>query len=292
MSDAGLPRLGFDVGGVLSNLENDVADMQLSPGVVKLLSPVRALIGAENMVLISKVGYKRRLRTEELISRSWLLSSCFPPERCFFNRCDEQDKAQWKLLVCQRQRVNIMVDDNHHICKTLRAAGVRCFRPVGRGRERDARFPDNFLSPEDAVRAVIKELTECRQRLGLPTPAFNVFGVNVPPPISQTSTAPAVMPVVQDKQDEPAAMPEPENPEDSLVGWRALPGFVPAEATRQSQSSCKGRHLHQPADRRRKLLGFCEWQNECFEQAKKARCQSCVEKWLEELQDTTRPSWQ
>lgn len=292
MSDAGLPRLGFDVGGVLSTLGDDVADMQLSPGVVKLLSPVRALIGAENMVLISKVGYKRRLRTEELISRSWLLSSCFPPERCFFNRCDEQDKAQWKLLVCQRQRVNIMVDDNHHICKTLRAAGVRCFRPVGRGRERDARFPDNFLSPEDAVRAVIKELTECRQRLGLPTAPFNVFGVNVPPPISQTSTAPAVMPVVQDKQDEPAAMPEPENPEDSLVGWRALPGFVPAEATRQSQSSCKGRHLHQPADRRRKLLGFCEWQNECFEQAKKARCQSCVEKWLEELQDTTRPSWQ
>ena len=299
VNHAAMPRLGFDVGGVLSSLEtHDVADMQLSPGVVELLSSVRALTGPENMVLISRVGHERRFRIEELISRSSLLSSCFPPERRFFNRCDSEDKAQWKLRVCQRQRVNIMVDDSFHICKTLRAAGVRCFRPVGRGRERDARYPDNFLSPEDAVRAVIKELTECRQRLGLPAAPFNVFSENVPLPISlllsqsATSTAPAVMPVVQVKQDEPAAMPEPENPEDSLVGWRALPGHVPAEATRQSQSSCKGRHLHQPADRRRKLLSFREWQNECFEQAKRARCQSCVEKWTEELQDTTRPSWQ
>jgi hypothetical protein len=287
-----LPKLGFDVGGVLSPLGNDVADMQLSADVVELLSQVQVLTGAENMVLISKVGYKRRRRIEELISRSPLLSSCFPSDRRFFSRCDEEDTTQWKLLVCRRQKVNIMVDDSYHICKTLRAAGVRCFRPVRPGRGRDVTHHDNFLSPEDAVRAVVRELTECRQRLGMPTAPFNVFGVSVPLPISQPYTAAAVLLVAQVKQDEPAALPEQENPEDSLVGWRSLPGPVPAEPTKQSQSNCKGRHLHQPANRRRKLLSFREWQNECFEQAKIARCQSCVEKWCEELQETVRPSWQ
>jgi hypothetical protein len=289
---ATLLKIGFDVGGVLSPIGNDVPDMQFSAGVVELLSQVRVLTGAENMVLISKVGYKRRCRIEKLISRSPLLSSCFPRERRFFSRCDEEDAAQWKLHVCRRQRVNIMVDDSYHNCKILRIANVRCFRPVGPGRERDVIHHDNFPSPEDAVRAVIRELTECRQRLGMPTAPFTVFRANAPLPISQPCTAAAVLPVAQVKQDEPTALPEQENPEDSLIGWRSLPELVPAETTEQSRSSCKGRHLHQPAERRRRLLSFREWQNECFEQAKIARCQSCVEKWREELQETVRLSWQ
>ena len=151
---------------------------------------------------------------------------------------------------------------------------------------------DNFLSPEDAVRAVVRELIECRRRLGMPTAPFNVFGANVPPPISQPCTEVAVLPAAQVEQDEPAAFLEPENLEDSLVGWRLLPEPVPAEPTEQSQSSCLGRHLHQPAVHRRKRMSFREWQNECFVQAKTARCQSCVEKWCEVLQETRRSSWQ
>ncbi len=282
-SNPALPKLGFDVGGVLSPLENDVPDMQLSVGVVELLSHVRVLTGAENMVLISKVGYKRRRRIEGLISRCPLLSSCFPPERRFFSRCDKEDSARWKLRVCRRQRVNIMVDDSFHICKILRLAGVRCFRPLGHCRRRDITHHDNFLSPEDAVRAVVRELTECRQRLGMPTAPFAAFRATGPLPISQPCTAAAVLPVAPVKQDEPTALPEQENPEDSPVDLCSSPEPVVAETTEQPRSSCKGRHLHQPAVARRRLLSFREWQNECFEQAKIARCQRCVEKWREEL---------
>ncbi len=326
MSNEDLPKVGFDVGGVLSPLENDVPDMQLSGGVVKLLSDVRVLTGAENMVLISKVGYNRRCRIEELISKCPLLSLCFPEERRFFSRCDKENPAGWKVRVCRGEGVSIMVDDSFHICRKLRAAGVRCFRPLGHCRRKDCEHHDNFLSPEDAVRAVIRELTEVRERLGLPTAPFTVFRATVPLPISKPCAAATVLPVAQVKQDQGAALLEQENPEDSLIGWRSLgePVFaetnerfkrrrvVPLrmqenpedavveafpspkppfeETTEQPRSSCKGRHLHQPAVARRRLLSFREWQNECFEQAKIARCQRCVEQWREVLHNAQSKS--
>ncbi len=156
---------------------------------------------------------------------------------------------------------------------------------------------DNFPSPEDTVRAVVRELIERSKRLGMPTAPFNVFGANVPLQSSQSCTALAVLPTAEVKQDKQAAFLVPENPEDSLAGWRLLPEPVPAEPTERSRSSrsrssCQGRHLHQPAVHRRKCMSFCEWQNECFVLAKLARCQNCVEKWREVLSETVRPSWQ
>ena len=289
-----LPKLGFDVGGVLSSLGTNVTDMQLSADVVKLLSHVKLLAGAENMVLISKVDVQRRCEIKNFISRTPLLSSCFPPDRCFFGTCDKEDAALWKLSVVRDQKVDIMVDDSYNVCKAIRTAGFRCIRPVKSGRGRDVMHHDNFLSPEEAVRAVVRELIKCRQRLRMPTAPFNVFGANVPPSISQHRSVAVVLPVAENKQDEPAAFLEPEKPEDSLAGWRRLPEPVPAETTERSQSSCLGRHLHQPAVCRRKRMSFRQWQIECLEQAKIARCQSCVRKWREvfAIDDDMTNSWQ
>ena len=289
-----LPKLGFDVGGVLSSLGTNVTDMQLSADVVKLLSHVKLLAGAENMVLISKVDDQRRCEIKNFISRTPLLSSCFPPDRCFFGTCDTEDAALWKLSVLRDQKVDIMVDDSYNVCKAIRTAGFRCIRSVKSDRGRDVTHHDNFFSREEAVRAVVRELIKCRQRLGMPTAPFNVFGANVPPSISKHRSAAVLLPVAEKKQEGSVAFLEPEKPEDSLAGWRSLPEPVPAETMERSQSSCLGRHLHQPAVHRRKRMSFRQWQIACFEEAKIARCQSCVRKWREvfAIDDDTTNSWQ
>ncbi len=269
-----LPRIGFDIGPVLSSLGRDDDSMHLMNEVVQLLHFVKLLAGEDNMFFISFMGKAQQQQTSLLMQKYPLMMSCFPSSRRFFN--DSSTPAICMLQVCRKLSIDLMLEDNFGVCEVLRNADIRCFCPVFSESEKKCILPDNFGSWQDAVRGLLRELLETRQRLGIPDQPFNVFG-----PSSQRIKRTVVSEVPSQKRSR-ADTELPVRAQDSLDGWRLLALLSSIGTTEQVQNEeeqCKGRHTHQPSEKLRMPMTFPEWCDKCHQLAKEAGCLQCVTRW-------------
>ena len=267
-----LPRIGFDIGPVLSSLGRDDDSMHLSNEVVQLLHFVQLLAGDDNMFFISFMGKAQQQQALLLMQKYPRLMSCFPSTRRFFK--DSSTPETWMLQVCRKLSIDLMLGDHLGVCEVLRNAGIRCFCPVFSESEKKCNLPDNFGSWQDAVRGLLCELLETRHRLGIPDQPFNVF-----PGGGQRIKRTVVSEVIPQKRSRTEAE-LPVSLEDSLEGWGVLKRSSSAGTTEQVQNEeerCKGRHMHQPTHG--KLMTFPEWCDKCRLLAKEVGCISCVTRW-------------
>ena len=267
-----LPRIGFDIGPVLSSLGCDDDSMHLLSEVVQLLHYAKLLAGGDNMFFISFMGKPQQQRALVLMRKYPQLMSCFPSTRRFFN--DRYTPETWMLQVCRTLSIDLMLGFHLGICEEMRNAGIRCFCPVFSESEKKCNLPDNFGSWEDAVRGLLFELLETRHRLGIPEQPFNVF-----PAGGQRIKRTVVSQVISQKRSRTEAE-LPVSLEDSLEGRGVLARLSSAGTTEQVQNEeerCKGRHMHQPTNW--KLMTFPEWCDKCRQLAKEAGCISCVTHW-------------
>ena len=203
------------------------------------------------MFFISFMGKSQQHQTLLLMQKYPPLMSCFPSTRRFFK--DSSTPETWMLQVCRKLSIELMLGDHLGVCEVLRNADIRCFCPVFSESEKKCNLPDNFGSWQDAVRGLLRELLETRQRLGIPDQPFNVFSSG-----SQRIKRTVVSEVPSQKRSRPDAE-LPVLPQDSLDGWRLLARMSSVGTTEQVQNEeerCKGRHTHQPTNW--KLMTFPE----------------------------------
>ena len=293
-----LPNVGFDVGNVLSPAgEVTVFD----PAMISQVNHVRWLVGEERLFVVSWAGVKRKQEAVAGISANATLAACFPPGRRFFSMSNAISKEAWKLEVCRKHQIEIMVDDSFRICRHLRYCGVRCFRPVPDScSSNDLDFPDNFPSPIEASRALLVTLLELRRRLQLPDVPFDAFqhaSESTLRELPKDMPKPATTDAIASRQLAAGAETVSSllSLEDSLEGWRTLSeksaeqeklrsqvgGRASEDFTHVDPPSCLGPHLHQPAAKRIKTLSFDDWRGRCFHQAAAEGCIACVKKWLD-----------
>ena len=270
-----LPKIGFDIGPILSGIGCGDGSMHLSNEVVKLLHFVKLLAGDDNMFFISFMPKAQQHQILHVMKKYPPLMSCFPSTRRFFK--DSSTPETWMLRVCRKHRIELMLGDHLGVCKVLRNADIRCFCTQCR----HSMFPDNFGSWQDALRGLLCELLETRQRLGIPDQPFNVF-----PPSSQR-TKRTVVSEVRPQMRRRTDAELPVSLEDSLDGWRLLSRMSSVGRTEQVQNEeeqCKGRHTHQPTEYLRRFMTFPEWCGKCHQIAEKAGCQQCVMRWESDQQ--------
>jgi hypothetical protein len=319
-----VPRLGFEGEGLLAFFGPYVDRMILSDGVLRLIPFVKLLAGAENMYLISGTGEAHSEQIRELIQHSPVLKTVFPVTRRFFwNNCSTT-KAEWKLEICRTLHIDLMLDDNRNSCELLRNSDIRCFRSMWSDSEKDCTVSDNFETPDDAMRGLLRELLETRTRLGIPDHPFSVFG-----PGSQSVRRADLPEASSEALSHTGHQTTPQKPmlatSDSLEGWRLMPLLSSVDTTDRGQrrpitlakrwatnpetpncgalvvwkpttstgyvqsddDQCKGRHMHQPSQKRRRLLLYPQWRHECRELAVKARCARCIALWNAESESPT-----
>jgi len=317
-----IPRIGFGGEGLLAFFGPYVDNMILSDEVLRMIPFVKSLAGAENMYLISRSSEAHSEQIRDLVEHSSVLKTCFPVSRRFFwNNCSTT-KAEWELEMCRTLRIDLMMDDNRVSCELLRNSDIRCFRSMWSDCEADCTVSDNFETPDDAMRGLLRELLETRTRLGIPDHPFSVFGLGsqsviraLPHAIHQTTPEKRlfatsdsvqgwrpmsmVLPVdTTDRGQRRPITPQKRWPSNSetpnagaLVKFGATTSTYPTNSKTQNGGSlvvgkpttddgqCKGRHMHQPSQKRRRLLPWSEWRDECVELAVQARCTRCIAMW-------------